>query len=427
MSSYLTGQKQYPLAAAVSDVPASLSSSGLPRPISSQKQLVSIASTTASQQAGGMVSFSIPTGPGANAYLINNSMYLRCTIKPNQTGTVAANASFQLNSQSASALINRITVQIGSQTINQINRYDYLHEILLTHATNRNYYEQDSLLLQYTTAPNSLCVSGSAPNSVDVVIPLIVPLFNNEKSFPLFLLNAPINIQIDLNQTKDVIFGNTGDFSTGYTVSNANLVFDTLQVSSEYVNAIKAEMMKGNLYQLNMHDYSTMTTQSVAAFNYMIGANYSSLRGVLYTQVPSTTATTGLVLFQKNNQTNCRLYLDGRQINNFDLSADSQIYAEFQRALGNMFDVQLTSYLAPEITGSSITPPLTARGYYTSRSFVAGISTNRVSDYMAMTGSPCQNINLVVNSDGGAFNFYIVLLVDEILTIDAMGQVMLVK
>jgi hypothetical protein len=44
-----------------------------------------------------------------------------------------------------------------------------------------------------------------------------------------------------------------------------------------------------------------------------------------------------------------------------------------------------------------------------------------------MTGSPCQNINLVVDSTGGSNNFYIVLLVDEILTIDGMGQVMLVK
>jgi hypothetical protein len=55
MSSYLTGQKQYPLAAAISDVPASLSSSGLPRPISCQKQLNAIASTSASQQAGGLM------------------------------------------------------------------------------------------------------------------------------------------------------------------------------------------------------------------------------------------------------------------------------------------------------------------------------------------------------------------------------------
>jgi hypothetical protein len=46
---------------------------------------------------------------------------------------------------------------------------------------------------------------------------------------------------------------------------------------------------------------------------------------------------------------------------------------------------------------------------------------------MSMTGSACQNINLVVNSDGGANNFYIVLLVDEILTIDGMGNVTLIK
>ena len=420
MSSYLVGQKQYPLSAAISDVPASLSSSGLPRPISCQKQLVSIASTSAAQQAGGLVSFSLPTG--GTSYLVNNSMYYRCTIKPNSVATLAVAGSFQLPSKSAAAIINRITVQVGSQTINQINRYDYLHEILLTHTTNRAYYTNDSLMSQYSTHPSSLCTAAAAPNAVDVCIPLIIPMFNSEKSFPLFLLNSPIQIQIDLNQTKDAIFGGLAmDYGLGYTVSNSQLVFDTLQVSSEYINAIKMEMMKGALYQLNMHDFSTMTTQSQASFNYMIGSNYSSLRGVLYTQVAAATATTTAIVFTKNAQTNARLYLDGRQINNFDLSADSQIFCEFQRTLGNMFDSSITTYLGPDGAAPA------NRLLYGSTLFAAGISTNRCSDQMAMTGSPCQNINLVVNSDGGAFNFYIVLLVDEILTIDGMGNVTLIK
>jgi hypothetical protein len=420
MSSYLVGQKQYSLSAAVSDVPASLSSSGLPRPISCQKQLVSIASTSAAQQAGGLVSFSLPSG--GNSYLANNSLYYRCTVKPNSVANIAANGCFQLPSKSAAAIINRITVQVGSQTINQINRYDYLHEMLLTHTTNRNYYTQDSLLAQYSTHPSSVCTTGTAPNAVEVCIPLIIPMFNSEKSFPLFLLNSPIQIQIDLNQTKDAIFGGGGDYTLGYTVSNSQLVYDTVQVSAEYINAIKMEMMKGALYQLNMHDFSTMTTQSQASFNYMIGSNYSSLRGVLYTQVAAVTATNVSTLMIKNNQTNARLYLDGRQINNFDLSADSQIYCEFQRALGNMFDSSITSYL-----GTEANTAVANRLLYGSTLFAAGISTNRCSDFMSMTGSACQNINLVVNSDGGANNFYIVLLVDEILTIDGMGNVTLIK
>jgi hypothetical protein len=426
MSSYLVGQKQYPLSAAVSDVPASLSSSGLPRPISCQKQLVSIASTSAAQQSGGLISFQIPTGNGSNSYLVNNSMYLRCTIKANNpAANIGVAAGFQLPSQSAAAIINRLTIQIGSQTINQINRYDYLHEILLTHMTNRNYYMQDSLILQHTGNNKSVCAGTvSAVNTVDVCIPLIAPLFTNSKSLPLFLLNAPISVNIDLNSTANVISGGGTDYATtGYTVSNAQLVFDTLQVSAEYVAAIRQEMMKGALYQICLNDYSTLTTQSQASFNYMIGANYSSLRGVIYTQVANAVTTGNLVSFVKNGQTNCRLYLDGRQINNFDLSTDSQIFCEFQRALGNMFDTSITSYLGVD----GVVDVDGQRNNYINSRFAAGVSTNRVSDYMAFTGSPCQNINLVVNSNGGNFNFYIVLLVDTILTIDAMGQVNLIK
>ena len=51
--SYLNTPNTYNLSAANSDVPGSLSSSSFPRPVSSVKQIVSIASTSADQQAGG--------------------------------------------------------------------------------------------------------------------------------------------------------------------------------------------------------------------------------------------------------------------------------------------------------------------------------------------------------------------------------------
>jgi len=44
-----------------------------------------------------------------------------------------------------------------------------------------------------------------------------------------------------------------------------------------------------------------------------------------------------------------------------------------------------------------------------------------------MTGTPAQNINLVLESGGGNYNVYIVVVYDDILTIDATGNVQLIK
>jgi hypothetical protein len=95
------------------------------------------------------------------------------------------------------------------------------------------------------------------------------------------------------------------------------------------------------------------------------------------------------------------------------------------RALGNMFDSTITSFVANATD-------------YVGKQFVGGLSCNRVSDNgMSMTGSSCQNINVLIDSSGlnrngavgaaGACNTYIVVLYDQIFTIDVTGNVALVK
>ena len=274
--SYLNTPNTYNLSAANSDVPGSLSSSSFPRPVSSVKQIVSIASTSGDQQAGGLITFSIPTGAGAGAYLVNNSMYMSCRITLNTSAnyTAVANTGFALSDQSASAIINRLTVSIGSQNINMINQYHWLHSILLTHTTSRNYYVDDSSILQYTKNASSLLLAGSTNNNspfVDVVIPIIAPLFT-ERSLPLFLINAPIMLQFDLNSKDNALYSSSAaDTALGFKVSNCQLVYETLQMSSEYVMEIKNAMSKGLLYEINMTDYMTLTCASTAYLNYLIG------------------------------------------------------------------------------------------------------------------------------------------------------------
>ena len=405
---YTQGQQNYGIAAAISDIPPSFSSSGLPRPIASTVQINSIASTSASQGAGGLVTFSIPTGP-SSGYIKNNSMYLRATIT-NSKVDPAADVKFALPSGSASSIINRLTVSVGSQQVCQINNYHYLSEMLLTHTTSRNFYTDDSAILQFTGLVPFPTAGPVA--SVEVVIPIICPLFNSDKSFPAYLLNAPILVQFDLNNVNNAFRGANADIPS-FTVSNAQLVYEAVLPDNEFVSMVKGGMAQGNLYQLNLRDFMTLTTASSGSLNYQIGCNLSSVNALLYTQVKNAPVNTADTVLLDNTQTNCRIYLDGRQINNFNLSSRSQIFAEMNRALGNMFD-------------SNITTACTAATYL-STNFVGGVSCRRVSDEMAMTGTPAQNVNLQLDSAGGTNNTYIVILYEQVLTIDGNGNVMLIK
>jgi hypothetical protein len=334
-------------------------------------------------------------------------MYLRCNVKV--TDPLAATASFQLASKSASAIINRVTVSIGGIVISQINNYHLLHEMLLTHSTSHGYYTNDSAILEQTGVAASFATGPTS--NVNSVIPLIIPLFNGDKAVPLFLLNAPIQVNIDLNTYANAILATAAD-AAGFLVSSAQLVYELVHVDSDYIQLVKGSLAQGNAYQLNLHDFYTMQTGCAATVNYNIGCNYSSVRGVLYTQTVNAVDGTATLMYD-NTQTDFKLFLDGRQVHNFAIDNKAVVFAEMNRALGNMFDSNITSNCDPT---TFLTPK-----------FTGGVCTNRVSDVMAMTGSPAQNINFVLTSAGVAGIVYIVVLFDQILTIDVNGAVMLIK
>lgn len=411
--SYVAGNKTYDfgIAAARPDVPPSCSSSSLPRPINSQVQIVSLSSSSGVQGANGLVSFQIPTGP-STGYLKNNSLYLKGRVKLNNAAAVSAGTQFALPSKSGASIINRLTVSIGGTQVSQITNYHLLHEMLLCHTTSYNYYTNDSSILQCTGTTGSFAAAGGANVYVDIVIPVINPLFNGSKSLPLWLLSAPISVNFDLNSINNAFKGTAGEF-TNFSFENPQLVYEQLQVDGEFMNEVKGAMMQGALYQLNLNDFNTLMTASSANLNYQIGCNYSSVRGVVYTQVTNAPVVSGNTVLAKNGQTNMRLYLDGRQINNFNLDNEPQIFAEMQRCFGVMFDSTITT--------------ITSRDNYSLLEFVGGVSCNRVSDPMAMTGSRAQNINIQLDSAGGNYNTYIVVLYDAVMTIDALGNVLLVK
>jgi hypothetical protein len=305
-----------------------------------------------------------------------------------------------------------MTCSIGGQIVSQLNNYHLLHEMLLLHNTSYGYYTYDSNILEFTTATQPFGATNAS--AANFAIPIINPLFISDKAVPLFLLNAPVQVNFDLNTVANALRGAAAD-ATNFTLSNVQLVYEVVHVDANYVNDVKATLAAGNAYQLNLRDFFTLQTSSVSGLNYQIGCNFSSVRGVLYSQYTQTPAVNADTVLLPNAQTNFRVLMDGRLINNFALDTPAVQFAEMNRTLSNMFDSNITSN--------------STYAEYIATKFVGGLCTNRTSDVMAMTGTNAQAINLIWDNGGGwaAANIYIVLLYDQVLTIDANGNVMLVK
>ena len=158
-----------------------------------------------------------------------------------------------------------------------------------------------------------------------------------------------------------------------------------------------------------------LQTANTGTTNYNVGANLSSMKGIMYTNITNAPATTdaGITKFVGDTQTNFRLYLDGRQINNFNLDTTPVIFAEMNRTLHNMFDTNTTS--------------ISDATTYLDTYFLGGVNTNRFNELMAMTGTPVQNINFILENAGGAFNVYVNIIYDQLLVIDVTGQVSIVR
>lgn len=415
--SYLVAPQAYNVAAAAADIPNSLSSSVAPRPINCQVQTNVVASTSGDQGQNGLISFQLPVG--TNHYLKNNTVYLRLRCRLNKAANLTNNVTFSCPSKSASALIKRLDVNVGNVSMPPITEYWLLHETLLTHSSSYSFYINDSKVMQYTG--EGATFSG-ASKTVDVVIPVLCPLLNgSSNSLPLFALNgSPIQLNFGLNSTLaafDTVDPNA-DLADGFTISEARLVYETIQVDADFVQQFKMMLAQGNLYQLPFINYYIVTAASQSTLNYNVGTSFSSLRSVLWTNVrQSFDGTTDVVLFH-NGQSDCKVFLDGRLINNNQIKSVAETYAEMNKCLGRYGDPNVTSFL------------LSRDDYYATK-FLSGVNCNRVDDSgMVMTGSPCNMINLYIEHANVGYtqmNTHIILLHDNILTVDAAGSCVLVK
>jgi hypothetical protein len=427
MSAFVQGVKTYGISAAKDDIPSVLSSSDLPKPIPTNHKLVSISSQNGNQNASGLNIYQIPTGASAGC-LKPNSVYLRATIVP--TGGTAGTWKFNNPTNSASALIYRLSILMGQQMVEQINFYDKLHDALLLHGSNSSYYNTDSYLLENTSGINSLnnATNIAYGSSIDVCIPIISGLFSGNKCIPLYLLQSPVNVQIDWNTAVSGLVGSAATAPTGFTVQNSQLCYEIVQPDEQYTQSVKAMMAEGRLFQLNITTFMNLQTATSNSLTYNVGANLSSLKGVIWTEYQNAPDQVTQTLYTSNGLDNARLFLDGVQVNNFNIDKFPVMHCEMARTLHNMFDSTLTS--VDQLN-------------YHNKTFLCGISCNKFNnEAMAMTGTPCQQFQIYLQHGATAVvpgsanttvaysanqNVLFVLIHDAIVVIDVTGSVSLVR
>lgn len=424
---------QYSISAQMSDIASAVVSSSSRRAQPSSCSLVNIVSQSSDQGQGGQVLINLGNTP--NTFIKNGSVYLRFKITATTTAAAAADQWIRSGSATCAAtsaatatanvgswaqVISRLTISAGSNVLEQINNYNVFHESILLH-TSGNYGLQDMQLLeggQYSNSAYSAdtwkVANGAAAateKSAWVTIPLFAGVFNaqDNKDFPLGLLQGGIQIVADL--ASDAMTFTATDCAPTLKVSNASLSYEAVQVSSEYMNALRGELAQsGQLFQMPFVSALVMNVGASAVLDVVYGVGLASVKAVLFTN-KATAAITAPKLSLADACNNLRIYADGKLQNNFQVSDIATFYAELNRALGNMASRTSTSGVADMFSG------------YASKYFYGGLSFNKFNEGgLTMTGSSCSQIQFHLERTlTAAGQTYILIFYDAILTASPMS------
>jgi hypothetical protein len=365
---------------------------------------------------------------------------------PSENATVAGSgAGANTGVHSASAMISRLTVSNGSQQISQIQNYNVYHDMLLSHAGSASYTTMDSAVYEFAGITRSVTVPGPSPAelTINFAIPLISGLWSGETAVPLYLLSAPLSVEILTNSITDSFVTNNLPINN-FTLSNLQLCYEEIQVGAELKNAVMDRLKQGQVWRQYMDSVYTLNTSADQGTAFNIGTGMSSLKAILYADRQpaagraSAIVNTGDLIL--NGFSNCRFNLDGRNINQFDYNNDTIVYSELNRSIQSLHDSSHTSLFTKDNTPAAGFTPWYD---FNVTKFVVGVSTNCVSDFtIGFSGQPCQMAtvqhfnNTPINSSNfpyinetwvaGGQRIYVILF-DELLTIGADGSCALIR
>jgi hypothetical protein len=335
------------------------------------------------------------------------------------TGTKAKSLNFKGATESASALINRLSTYVNSVQVDNIQNADQVYDCLFAHSTSQDWLAYDAKVLMLSDVAIAIA-DLDAPNNVSAVQNVVLPLIGmlgSQQAFPLYLINGQLQIQLDYNAINRAVWSADAGVSA-YTISDVQLVYDRLQPEQAFIDSVRGQMMQGQNFVYAYTNYQSVPKVSASNSTFNYGLNVSSLRGVIQTSVLTTDLSTATAQGKSaaNGLTQFRVSLDGRLVNSNTLNAASSpalCFAEAQKCLSRVFD-------------ASITDKSTNATYMTDTFFI-GTSTQRVNEGLAFAGSPVSVVSVESSAAGATFTDFLLFVCDYQLLVDASGSIQLVR
>jgi len=409
------------------EIPFSLKSNANPQAIKTRNRIFQVSSSSSSQNSGGVILFNIPP---SNYSITKGSMALR--LKITVTGTslsgVSAATSVALDGPgpvrtdisgagplvgNGYSVIQRATLYGSNSAI--IAQHNFLNDemnLMLMHNSNSAYLTTDAQLLLGCGAQFNYSSSTSA--FIDLVLPMPFSIFQSStQDFPAYLLSAPLTIQLDLASTARAIF--TGATVSDYTVSNAFLVYQAVELPNEMIQAERMAVKSSPFIMTCSNTMSVQVPNSVLT-SYTLGLNASSIRGVAILPLNSasyTSATQIQYLRSTADAANTvagdgagagvsnQIYLDGNLINSNQVDNVANTFAMLKMFLhhslqGNILHPSLITAVTSD-TGGPVANVNgnTGRNTYCQQQYAIGFDLSSFDEESTIFGGlPATNVNI---------------------------------
>lgn len=428
--------KYYPqITASAEGLPQMLASNRDARPLPSSLRHSSVANTNGNQNASGRLSFQIPANRASVIKPGSAFVVFDITV----TGTDTNNVYFH-NCGTGASCFRKVSVQIQNQVVELLDNYHIASAMNMFHNMASGYSQNDRIVYgglgEATGTDGTAIVLGAgATAGPQQIVPLMLGSFNAEQGIPLYLINSPILVDIELNAIVDAIYAKTdnnagaGTLPTALLISNAYLCYEEIALDQSFVAQVKQSMLAGQQFSMPIRQITTVQTTSAVLATQVFGVNYSSLNWVAFTTRDASTGTTKCLFEAGDGLTKFNVYLDSRLVNNYPIDSVVKAYAELNKALGKPFDASVNSHpiksaLPAGALASDMTPALYRTDY-----FFGAVNCRRFLDAnLSMCGSPVQTIQIeaTFSANQGTVAF-VLFCYDSVLLIDANGAVQLLK
>jgi hypothetical protein len=382
-------------------------------------------------------------------FLVPDSLYIRYTITATTTGTATA-SSFMLGCPVYTP-INRLDVQVGSQTIDTIQNYNNVMNLLsnTTLDISQKYGQQSSFGYQALNATgNAIAVPtleqldgrellwAAGAQVFSVGAPLMCVLSNSEKLLPLFS-RPQVRLVFTVESLSAMFVNGTAQTVSAFSISNFELCYKVVDMGGAVEEMVR-----------NMGDKIYVKSQSFASASQTLANASSGYVELIYNQRYASVKS----LFVINGGTAAASI--NKAFDSYDITSNNGDYSftvggviypqksistvvnragalmELKSALGSIFDKNNSfainsveyNYVSATTTGFATTTTATAPA-----KFYIGTSVEKLNSDSLLTGISTQNsaISYRVNigtATGQAHTCTLIVNYDALFEIDTVNR-----